>query len=252
MTLISEIVTDAYRETNRIAVGRTETVAEQAEGVKLLNRYIRALLGNELGDPLDSYAFGENNIDANSKDYERTEEIVRWFVPQNRRLILNLTEAKEVNLFPFPEDGCRFAVADASDNLSTFNLTVKGNGNTIEGNTSIVLNTNGLDAQWFYREDLANWLRVSQLEADDELPFPAEFEDMFVIGLAMRLVGRQGTNLSDASIVIYNRLMTKFKARYKQTQPVPLEEALRRITGNRRLETSFSRQGSFERGTITW
>ena len=119
MTLISEIVTDAYRETNRIAAGQTETSAEQTEAVRLLNRYIKALLGNEMGDPLDSFVFGTNNVDSTAFDYESYEGISRWFVPQNQRLILNLTEAKEINLFPRPEDGCRFAVSDASNNLSS-------------------------------------------------------------------------------------------------------------------------------------
>lgn len=252
MALISEIVTDAYRETNRIAAGQTETTAEQTEAVRLLNRYISALLGNELGAPLDSVLFGENNVDANSVDYELYNGILRWFVPQNQRLICNLTEAKEINLFPYPEDGCRFAVSDASGNLSSNNLTIRGNGNTIEDSASVVLNTDGIDRQWFYREDIANWVRVSELTATDTLPFPSEFEDMFVIGLAMRLVGRQGRPLSNESVAIYNQLLRKFKSRYKQTQQIPLEEALRYMTGDRRLDNAFSRDGAFERGITTW
>lgn len=252
MTLISEIITDAYRETNLIAAGQTETAAESTEALRLLNRYISALLGNELGAPLETVVFGELNVNPNTVDNELYNGIERWFVPQNHRLVLNISEPKEVFLFPYPDDGCRFAIADGSDNLSTNTFTVKGSGHTIEDQTQIVLNEDGLNRQWFYREDLANWVRVTQLLATDDLPFPEEFVDMFVIGLAMRLVGRQGKSLVQESLVVYSDLMRKFKARYTQTQETPHEEALRYMTGDRRLDNAYSRDGSFEKGIVTW
>ena len=46
-TLVSQIIEDAYREANLIAVGESPTTAQQTEGLRLYNRFITSLFGND-------------------------------------------------------------------------------------------------------------------------------------------------------------------------------------------------------------
>lgn len=251
MTLISTIITDAYREPNLIAAGTTETATETAEGLSRLNRYIRSLMGSEVGDPLIDMPYGNNaNIENvyRQTDFERAIE--QWHVPKNYRLKLNLSEAKTLRLPPNPEDGARLGVVDASNNLSTYNLTLDGNGSRIENGLEVVLNTDGYSAEWFYRTDTANWARVTDLVTSDQSPFPDEFDDLLIIGLANRLDPLNGASLSVASQQRYFEVMKKFRARYSQIQEKAVDEALCHITGRRMYTRGYSLDGEFEKGSI--
>lgn len=252
MTLISTIITDAYRETNLIARGSTENSGEQTEALRLLNRCIEALFGNEAGDPLEDMLFGRNpNIDEAVYDNEFELFIRRWFMPPGYRLKLNLSAPETIKLYPNPEDGAMFSIVDASNNLATNNLTIDGNGSLIEGQTDLVLNTNGYSATWFYRADKGNWQRITDLEATEESPFPKAFDDLLIIELAMRLDPRNGNNLSQISMARYGNMLKKFRARYTQVTEKPLDWALARINGQqRRYLQGYSIEGEFERGSI--
>src|SRR3546814_1582913 len=91
--------------------------------------------------------------------------------------MLNLEEPVDLYLHPEPDDGSRFAVIDASENVATFNTTLYGNGRLIEGAFTQLLNEDGVDKEWFYRADLGNWLLYAPLTIVLEFPFPEEFED---------------------------------------------------------------------------
>lgn len=252
MTLISTIITDAYRETNLIARGATETSGEQTEALRLLNRCIESLFGFEAGDPLQEMLFGRNqNIDEAIYDNEFELFIRRWYMPAGYRLKLNLGEPSTIKLFPNPEDGAMFGVVDASNNLSTNNFTIDGNGSLIEGQTELVLNTDGYSGVWFYRADKGNWQRITDLEAVDQSPFPRAFDDLLILELAMRLDPRNGSALSQLSMSRYGNMLKKFRARYSQVKERPLDWALARINGQqRRYLQGYSVEGEFERGSI--
>lgn len=55
-------------------------------------------------------------------------------------------------------EGSVFCVHDADGNAATNNITVSGNGNTIDGAATLVLSTNGAEA--FFIFDGAEWIRV--------------------------------------------------------------------------------------------
>ena len=61
MTTVSQLITDAYRESNLIAVNSSPTSPEQTEALRLLNRVVKSLFGNEMGDPLDTIPLGKGN-----------------------------------------------------------------------------------------------------------------------------------------------------------------------------------------------
>jgi hypothetical protein len=236
MTLVSEIIRDAYRESNLIAITADPTSEEETEGLRLLNRIVSGTYGIDAGEELQVVPIGNNNISrpADYPYYNQVPEVTDWYVPQNSRLVLNLTASLTVYLPPDPEDGARLAIQDKSDNLATYNLTVVANGRTIGDATSVTLSTDGLNSEYFYNADSGNWAILSPLEADDTFPFPTEFEDLFVIDLAVRLNPRHGVTVDPQSSGRYFKVLKAFKARYRQHREAASELGLLRTSGIKR------------------
>lgn len=230
MTLTSQIITDAYRQSNLLAIGTVPTVDQQTEALRYLNRIVKSVFGNEAGDPLEVFPVGRNHINR-PQGYPWWDTVPDndWFVPKNTRIMLNLEEPVTLYLHPEPDDGSRFAVIDASENLSTYNCIVEGNGRLIEGNFNLTLNTNGEDKEWFYRADLGNWMLYAPLTDATEFPFPEEFDDYFITLLAIRLNPAYGVQLDPQSKMIFDRSGRQLKARYTQNIPTRSELALIRM-----------------------
>lgn len=245
MTIVSQIITDAYRQSNLLAIGTEPTDPQKVEALRYLNRIVKSVFGNEAGENLRPLPLGGNNIDAPSGfPWYGNNPDPQWWVPLNRRLFLNLTEAAAAPLHPIPEDGARFGVSDTSKNLDTNNLTVMGNGRTIEDQFSIVLDTPGLNREWFYRGDLGNWMRTTDLVADDPFPFPEEFDQMFITMLAMTANPAYAASVDQQIMVMYNRARNQFRARYNNVIETPTEDALlrmpRTVSGRDQWVGSFS------------
>lgn len=227
MTIVADIIRDAFRESNINAINVNPTAAQQEEALRLLNRLVSSVYGNEAGEQFIPMDLGSNNIQRpQGYPWVSPEELADWYVPENTRLMLNLVNSTTVYLPPLPQDGARFAVVDKSNNLAIKNLVVVGNGRSIENATQLTLNTNGYRANWFYRDDTGNWAKVSPLLQFDDWPFPEDFDDFFVIALALRLNPRNGAALSPESMEVYKDGLRNFKARYSQTHPQPAELAL--------------------------
>lgn len=206
MTLASETITRAYRESNLLALSATVTTAQQNEALPLLNTLILSSVGNEAGAELHEITIGGT--------YDQSQFCSSW-VPDNARLILNLTGARTFTLHPHPYSGQRIAIADAKSNLNTYNLTLSGNGRMIEGAaTNLILSTNGMSRQWLYRD--GNWAKISSLAAGDTMPFPEEFDDYFITGLALRLNPRFAQAFSQESAAALQRQRSQLRARYRR------------------------------------
>lgn len=216
MTTVSQIITDAYRESNLIALNASPTADEQTEALRLLNRVVKGLFGYEFGEPLKPLPLGKENIETPDAAAPYMDDILSEFIPENTRLFCNLENAVTLNLHPAPLDGCRFGVIDVSGNFNTYNVTLVGNGRKIENGTTHVLSTNHLNQEWFYRADLADWKKLTDLALTDDSPFPEEFDDLLILNLALRLSPRVGAELSGASQLQLQRLEKKFRARYRQ------------------------------------
>jgi hypothetical protein len=248
LTLASDIIRDAYRESNLIAINANPTDAEQTEALTLLNRIIASVYGNEVGEKFTEVLIGRNNIGKPQGYpwYDGVPPYAYWVVPHDVRLILNLTQPETVYLNPTPEDGDRFSILDASGNLATYNFTIVGNGRNIEGATSVTKSTNGDVTDYLYRADLGNWVKVAPLIVSDTFPFPTEFEDLFIVNLAMRLNPRNGSQIDPQSIDRAKSLMTKFRARYTQIIEVGTEEGINRLPSNKRRRYADSRRNNAE------
>lgn len=210
MTLASDIITRAYRETNLIPAVSTPTTTQQNEALPLLNEQFLGALGFEVGDDLADINIGGT--------YDQSAYCATW-VPANVRLVLNQTGARTLSLHPFPYEGQRLAIADAAGNLATYNLILSGNGRQIEGAATVTLSTNGDARQWLYRADTANWVKMTALIAGDTIPFPQEFDSFFATRLAMRLSPRYAQGITRETLTELGRIESKMRARYRKPRP---------------------------------
>lgn len=232
MTTVASIIQNSLRETNLIPLGVSPSQPQLSEGFGLLSTIVAGVLGNEAGENLHPVPLGQDNINS-PKGYPwwANELPANVYMPFNVRIMCNLTGAGTVNLHPRPHDGARMGIVDVSANFSTNPLTINGNGRMIEGQVSQTYNTNGEIREWVYREDLGNWVTVIPLDPNGDMPWPAEFDDMFIILLAMRFNPRFGQIMHPASQQTLTAAMSKFSARYAQsTTTVPVEDALTYLT----------------------
>lgn len=242
MTVVSQIITDAYRETNLIAVGTQPTPAEQAEALARLQSLVSSVLGFEAGEILSPWPLGSNNIVAPPGFPQWTAQTWQW-LPSNIRLVCNLTETATVNMNPMPEDGARFGVQDVSGNFSTKPLILDGNGRNIDGATTFICNTDGFNKEWFYRADLGTWKVTTPITADSDMPYPEQFDDFFIIALALRMNPRYSQSLAPESLAAMQRSLEQFKARYHQVVPTPADPA------TLLLSRQTSRNGYYSNGS---
>lgn len=223
MTLISSIIADAYRESNLIAIGREPTAPQVTEALRLLNALFSAVLGGEAGEglrdwPLGSY--GRETADTSMSERRRARP------PINHRLIAVNEEAITVYLTPTPQDGSRMSILDPFGRLATFPVTLDANGRTIDGSATKALATNGLATEWFYRADLGDWVTVTPKDATDEMPFPSDFDNLWMVMLAMRLNPRYGRSLNELSAMVFKSERQKFISRYLQSQPLEIDDSM--------------------------
>lgn len=214
MTLASDIIADAYRETNLIPMGVAPTADQTTEALTRLNAILLSALGTEIGDPLC-------DVNISSGQYDQTQ----WcspYIPDDTRLVFKLTASQSFALDPYPYEGQRLSFVDVGGNLATYNVTLDGNGRNIEGAATLTLSTNGDARHWLYRADTGNWVKMIALISSDTMPLPQEFDDFFVTTLAMRLNPRYGQMLTQETVQALKRSRSLIRNRYhnyKQVAP---------------------------------
>jgi len=238
MTTVTKIIDRAFRVANLTAAGTSPTTAEQTEALEYLQSFVKGVFGNEAGDDFVDMAIGSQGISrpAGFPWYDTVPDGNDWFVPMDYRLFVNIDEPVTLYLHPQPDDGARFAIRDMQSNFATYNVTLEGNGRLIDGATSATLSTDGEAGEWFYRADTGNWVKYTNLVLANEFPFPEEFDDYFVMSLAMRINPGYGKTIDQQSLTFYNRSQRQLRARYNVTIQMPVERALlrmSRMTGDR-------------------
>lgn len=224
MTTVSQLITDAYQYNNLVALSVIPNAAEQAKALRYLNRIFRSVFGNELGESLSSwrydsvYGLRPTALQANDLRYYSNNR-----PPANTRVVANLTAAATITLPSVPQDGARFALQDATRNFATYPMTVSANGRLIENATQVVLNTNGSNAEWFFREDTGNWAKIADLALTDDFPLPSEFEEFFIMMLAMRLGASEDIDLNNQLVFVLKDVTKKLKSRYRQRTQISPE-----------------------------
>lgn len=225
MTVISSIITDAYREANVLPLRKVPDTEQIAEALRLYNGNIRSIYGDDAGEPLVDWPLGSFNVDEPGYIDSRTPDLIQR--PSiNSRLVATNTAALTVYLTPYPQDGARMGIADPFGRLATVPVTLDANGRTIEGASTLLLNANGTFAEWLYRADLGQWVRITALTQSSENPFPDDFDNFFIIGLALRLNPRYGRGIDEQSAMVFKAERRKFIARYLQSQPLEIDDSI--------------------------
>lgn len=253
MTLISEIIEDAFREGNFVGENNNPTPRQGREAVAALNRVISSIWGDEAGEALHDWPLGAYGLDSIPSPYPPLDRLQRPMI--NRRLLVTNEAAMTVYLPVMPQDGSRMAIVDPYGRLAANAITLDANGRTIETTATVTLNTNGLSREWFYRADLGNWMRITNLGAADELPFPVDFDDLFIILLAVRLAPRFDKEIKNTSIARMQKQRTQFVARYLQSMPLEASDDLSWPYMSRQSYDrvrAFSSQTAFDRGGYFW
>ena len=235
MTLVASIIQQSLRETNIIPNNANPNPNEALEAVARLQTLVLSVLGNEAGYVLEDW----NVVSATNilKPSSFVQNPTGFTVQPQSRLICNLAADTTLLLDPQPQDGQRFSVVDAALNFATNNLTLNGNGRLIEGTPTAVLDTDGFASQWIYRADLATWVVVDPLVEGSEMPFPEDFDDYFIIMLAMRLNPRYGRTLTQESQARLMQQRQQMILRYNQSR---LREAMQMQTP----QTGFGDKGN--------
>jgi len=233
MTTIRQLIIDAYRESGIVATGEEPDADMMDEGLRRLNTLYKGLFGAELGENLTPVNYGQSGLTNNfAKNEDRSSDIDSTYVPSNSRIIFNIGAPTTLFLPPNPRDGARLGVIDNGGNLASFNVTINANGRKIENSSTVVLNTNSVNQEWFYRADLGNWAKVIDLVEGDPSPLPSEFDDLLVTMLTIRINPRHGGETSDEMIETMKRIRRLFKARYRQVAVQTSETGLYRLTSN--------------------
>lgn len=250
MTLISSLITDAFREGNIIPLGRAPSDNQVTEALRLFNQNILTIYGNDAGESLADWTLGAFGIDEPGYTEPRTPYMIQR--PDiNRRLIATATAALTVYLTVWPQDGSRMGIIDPFGRLAAFPVTLDANGRTIEGNPTLVLNTNGQAQEWFYRADKGDWVKLTSLLATDQCPFPEEFDVFFYIGLALRLNPRYGREMDPQTATVFKQQRNSFMARYLQSRPLEVDDSLSwpfMSTQGYDVQRGFSSNSAFNRG----
>lgn len=254
MTVISSIITDAFREGNILPLGKAPNTNQATEALRLINGLFSSVYGDEAGEGLVDWPLGNFGRESPAYDLAYTDQAIDH-PTINRRLIAVNDEAKTVYLSLYPQDGARMGIADPFGRLATVPVILDANGRTIEGSASITLDVNGTFREWFYRADLGGWVRLSQLTDADEMPFPADFDNFFITLLAMRLNPRYGRTMDDQSALIYKSERRKFVARYLQSMPLEILDDISwpfMSTQGYDQQREFSSNRAFDRGSYFW
>lgn len=223
MTTASEIIEQAFREANITPIGRAPTSAEQNEALPRLNNFIARLFGTKLGEFAMDWPVPPNRAAPVAARYPLRPQDTKlpsdvWpYPPNNVRLLLGNDTDTTVYLPYRPNPGARLAIADAG---ATASVTIDPNGRRIEGAPTISVGAADAPREWFYREDLGSWQRVSTLALDDDSPLPAEFDDLLVTALAKRLAPRFGQEILPTTQEVYMDAMRRLEQKYQQYMPV--------------------------------
>ena len=218
---VQQIVTDALRESNLIPVGEAPGSDQSAEALRLLNRIVAGVYGNDVGERLDTWLVG-------TIPSMPLWTSLQWqYLQGDYRVYVNANSAQSLYMPAAPQDGDRIGLLDVNGNFATYNVTLIPNGKKVEGSISnFVANTNSFNRVWMYSAEDGDWKKISELVLTDTFPFPTAVEDAFVTMLALRLNPRYGRSLSPETNAAMVRAMSLLKARYRRKNNMPVPAGL--------------------------
>lgn len=231
MTLtVREIIVRAWRADNLIPIGKSPTAAELVESLGQFQSFIDSLFGNDIGNLLSGWEVPPSPTSSYPSRFplypedpsaNYSDAVNVWSnPPANVRLITNAGIGVPVYFPPTPSDGAQMALVNVGADFATTPLTLDGNGRLIEGLPQLVISA-ALSAPigWFFRGDLASWVRVTQFTLDSPSPLPTTFDDFLVSAMAVWVSGPNGVSSPPDVMNRAKRGHTLLKTTYAQYQP---------------------------------
>lgn len=236
MTTARGIVSGAYRELNIVPLGSKPTDPQLTEGLHRLNGFLRIIFGSKMGELLQDWEipFAQRtapvaanfpqapypiNQDAAFMGLPLsggTGRLIYPYPPKNSRIVFGATQ-NETAFFPEqPDDGSRMGLIQGALAGVGVTLTLDGNSRSINGARTVQLTTPFTAARWIYRADMGDWRPVASMAIDDEMPFPEDMDEYFVLSTARRLAPTNDKTMSPESMILLREAETIFQARYKQ------------------------------------
>lgn len=224
--LVSECISAAFREADVTTIGTEPTADEYAEGLLLLNAFVTRLFGTEFGENIQDWPVPPPTASSISSagvpdNLVSPNLSSTWYlVPSiNTRLLLKTTATLTIKFPEQPFDGSQVAIVDVGS--TSTEITLSGNGRLIDGQTSLFDTPQAFSGKrWIYRADIASWTLVATLGLNDTLPLVADFDDLFVTYLAIRLAPRNAQKTTEETAKVYTELLMKARRRYRQEQPI--------------------------------
>lgn len=246
-----DIIQQAYRELNLIAIGKDPNTAQLAEGLTLLNQIYTYVVGGPAGEFLYNWPLGNYGREDIYQFEWDTLQITN--PPINSRLVATNESALTIYFPPagVVSDGSRMGVIDPFGRLATVPLVLDGNGFTIENTATVTINTNNTDKTWLFRGDLGDWVLLNTLIETDTSPFPDEFDPYFSMLLSLRISPRSGVEWSKETQAFFNTIKNKFEARYIQKAPQKPDPSLNWMSYQsyqRYYPYPYSSQAAFNQG----
>lgn len=227
MTLTQVIISDSYRESMLTPLGGQPDAAQTAEGLRLLQRVVSSVFGNEVGENLVTWPIGSNYI------YSGWTPEQWCYLQSDISIVVADGQDHRLKLPPFPQDGDRLQLIDSGSGFAAHPVTLVRQAALFEGSTDdYVADTDGFNQIWIYRADLADWKRVTPLVEEDQFPFPEKHDDAFIGLLAMRLNPRYQQTLSQESRVALDRARGQLQSAYRRVKVTPADLAVQRLTGS--------------------
>ena len=224
MTTLAKIIERGTREINIVAAGKSLPTAQQTEALELLQEIITFVHTDSGGESLRDWPIGD--FGRQSMDKLDLTALQLSNPPINSRIIHTAEEAFTVYFPPAPSDGARIGIIDPFARLSTFNVTFDGNGRTIEGASTQTFSTDNLSRTFMFRADTGNWVQIDTLVEADQMPYPADFDILFSVMLAMRLAPRYGKEVSPLALSAMQQVRWQFMGRYAQSEDLKVNPDL--------------------------
>lgn len=254
MTQIADIIHDAFFEAGLTTELQHATPTQTNRAMDTLTGIIKFLIGTDVGEQFQPWPLG--NYGRAPQSRMTPSEQMLTYPGINVQLVATNESAITVNMPVLPSPGARIGILDPFNRLATVPVTLDGNGRTIDGTATLVLNTNGMNAQWFYRDDLGGWKKILPLLITDDMPFPEEYDQMFKILIAMRINPAYGRNISSVQAGFLKEFRQQFVARYLQSAPLQIDPSISLPTYqsyNNFAQAWFGNStGAFDRGFDWW
>lgn len=233
MTTNSTLITAAFREANYIGQGQTPTTEEQTEALRLLQSMVDSLQGSVIGIkykpwyvpfPFHTAPKTIKNPAIYSGEVNAHTDRDQQYPPIQSRAIMRNTQPHTLYLQYQPLDGATFSIVDAG---FTGVVTLDANGMFFEtdaNDTTVTIEPRAEGRnptrEYVFREDTASWNQVNNLVLEGEMPYPTQFDDYWITGLALRLASSFGAKQVEVTMVRFREMSSFLKGWYRQHQEV--------------------------------